>query len=805
MKKLLWLPLLFLIALLMSSCGGGKCNSAPADTFSVSIDSFANGATNISRTPSIQIKFNQAVLNVNTTTVSLYEEETSSKLKEIGSPIPITDITAGSNNSYTFSPLAPLASNTRYVIALSNGITTLTGIALTPTILNFTTGDSITPTVSMITPANNATNASLSQIIQLQFSESVTNVDTTSITLHESSTTGTDVALGNITAGANNSYSFSATSPLLPSNTYYVVLSNAITDVAGNPLTATSFSFTTNAGGGGSDTTAPTVVMTTPTNNATNSSLSQIIQLQFSESVTNVDTTSITLHAGSTTGAAVALGNITAGSNNSYSFSATSPLSSSTTYYVVLSNAISDIAGNNQLSATSFSFTTGDFIAPTVSMVTPTNNAESVSITPSITLQFSESVINVDTTSITLHESSTTGIAVALGNITAESNNSYSFSATSPLSPLTTYYVVLSNAITDIAGNPLSATSFSFTTNLPAWGDVGTAGFSAGAASYTSLAIASDGTPYVAYADAGNSNKATVMKFDGNNWVTVGSAGFSAGAESYTSLAIAPNGTPYVAYRDAGNSNKATVMKFDGNNWVTVGSAGFSASTANYTSLAITPNGTPYVAYQDGSNGKATVMQFNGTSWVNVGNAGFSEGFVFSMSLAIAPNGTPYVAYRDFAKSNKATVMKFDGASWVTVGIAGFSSIPVSPSLAIAPDGTPYVACQASGSKVGVMMFNGTNWVNVGSAGGVSAGITSYASLAIAFDGTPYLAYQDAANGFKATLIMFDGTNWVDVGNAGFSAGRADYTSLAINSSGTPYVAYVDAANADKATVMSYQ
>ena len=699
MKKLLWLPLLFLIALLMSSCGGGKCNSAPADTFSVSIDSFANGATNISRTPSIQIKFNQAVLNVNTTTVSLYEEETSSKLKEIGSPIPITDITAGSNNSYTFSPLAPLASNTRYVIALSNGITTLTGIALTPTILNFTTGDSITPTVSMITPANNATNASLSQIIQLQFSESVTNVDTTSITLHAGSVDGTYITTGNITAGANNSYSFSAISPLLPSTTYYVVLSNAITDVAGNPLTATSFSFTTNAGGGGSDTTAPTVVMTTPTNNATNSSLSQIIQLQFSESVTNVDTTSITLHAGSTTGAAVALGNITAGSNNSYSFSATSPLSSSTTYYVVLSNAISDIAGNNQL----------------------------------------------------------------------------------------------------------SATSFSFTTNLPAWGDVGTAGFSAGAASYTSLAIASDGTPYVAYADAGNSNKATVMKFDGNNWVTVGSAGFSAGAESYTSLAIAPNGTPYVAYRDAGNSNKATVMKFDGNNWVTVGSAGFSASTANYTSLAITPNGTPYVAYQDGSNGKATVMQFNGTSWVNVGNAGFSEGFVFSMSLAIAPNGTPYVAYRDFAKSNKATVMKFDGASWVTVGIAGFSSIPVSPSLAIAPDGTPYVACQASGSKVGVMMFNGTNWVNVGSAGGVSAGITSYASLAIAFDGTPYLAYQDAANGFKATLIMFDGTNWVDVGNAGFSAGRADYTSLAINSSGTPYVAYVDAANADKATVMSYQ
>ena len=445
----------------------------------------------------------------------------------------------------------------------------------------------------------------------------------------------------------------------MPSTTYYVVLSNAITDVAGNQLTVTSFSFTTGSGSGG-DTTAPTVVMTTPANNATNSSLSQIIQLQFSESVTNVDTTSITLHESSTTGTAVALGNITAGASNSYSFSATSPLSSLTTYYVVLSNAISDIGGNNQLSATSFSFTTGDFIAPTVSMITPTNNAESVSITPSITLQFSESVMNVDTTSITLHESSTTGAAVALGNITAGSNNSYSFSATSPLLPLTTYYVVLSNAISDIAGNPLAATNFSFTTNLPAWGDVGNAGFSAGAVNYTSLAIASDGTPYVAYQDSDNSNKATVMKFDGNNWVNVGSAGFSAGDAQYTSLAIAPNGTPYVAYVDAGNSNQATVMEFDGFNWVYVGNAGFSAGIANYTSLAIASNGTPYVAYQDsGNSNKATVMQFDGTNWVNVGNAGFSAGVADYTSLAITSDGTPYVAYRDGGNSGEATVMSY--------------------------------------------------------------------------------------------------------------------------------------------------
>jgi len=117
----------------------------------------------------------------------------------------------------------------------------------------------------------------------------------------------------------------------------------------------------------------------------------------------------------------------------------------------------------------------------------------------------------------------------------------------------------------------------------------------------------------VAYKDAGNANKATVKKLntEGTGWETVGTAGFSAGTASYTSLAIY-NGTPYVAYQDYENADKATVMKLNtaGTGWETVGTAGFSTGTAYYTSLAIY-NGTPYVAYGDYGNGyKATVMKF---------------------------------------------------------------------------------------------------------------------------------------------------------------------------------------------------
>jgi hypothetical protein len=99
------------------------------------------------------------------------------------------------------------------------------------------------------------------------------------------------------------------------------------------------------------------------------------------------------------------------------------------------------------------------------------------------------------------------------------------------------------------------------------------------------------------------------MKFNGTDWEPVGDAGFSASETSYTSLAIGSTGTPYVAYQDGGNDSKATVMKFNGTAWVNVGDAGFSAVGASCTSLAIDSTGTPYVAYRD-EDSKATVMKY---------------------------------------------------------------------------------------------------------------------------------------------------------------------------------------------------
>ena len=351
------------------------------------------------------------------------------------------------------------------------------------------------------------------------------------------------------------------------------------------------------------------------------------------------------------------------------------------------------------------------------------------------------------------------------------------------------------------------------------WDSVGNTGFSESSVFSTSIALSPSGTPYVAYTDASvPSLGATVMKYNGSSWDTVGTRGFSARVAYCTSMAIDGSGTPYVAYEDlSGDSlnGPATVMKFNGTNWVNVGNADFSAGWVSETSLALNGSGAPYVAYQDLAHGyAASVVEYNGTNWETVGTAGFSAGGVSGYHwLAIDASGTPYVAYSALSTTTlnsdgPVTVMKYNGTSWVNVGSAGFSAgVAYYTSIAIDGSGTPYVVYEdaANGYKATVMKYNGSSWVNVGSPG-FSAGEAYFTSIAINGSGTLYVSYEDSSLD-KAVVMEFNGTDWVDVGTPGFSHGGVAFPSLAINGSGTVYVAYSDTLTSGvygRATVMEY-
>jgi hypothetical protein len=349
------------------------------------------------------------------------------------------------------------------------------------------------------------------------------------------------------------------------------------------------------------------------------------------------------------------------------------------------------------------------------------------------------------------------------------------------------------------------------------WYTLGSAEISAGQVYYLSMALASDGTPYVGYTDVANSSKATVKKFDGANWVAVGTIGFSAGTAGHMNMTLSSNGIPYVVYQDGANSNKATVQKFNGSSWEVVGTAGFSAGSVTSISIAIHSDGSPYIGFADGANGgKPTAMCFNGSNWVTIGTAGFTNGMPSDLNFTLSNWGTPYFALRYSEPSGqKASVVYFDGVNWTNVGLIyeentwiplgmrGFSiGAAYYIKIKFPQTNNPYVVFSdgGNGSKVTVMMYDGiTSWVNVGDV--VSGFNCSTPSIAFATDGTPYVSYMDAN---KLVIKKFNGSNWVSVGADPITSGDIDYPLVAINSLGTPYTAFSDLSLAGKATMMRY-
>ena len=290
------------------------------------------------------------------------------------------------------------------------------------------------------------------------------------------------------------------------------------------------------------------------------------------------------------------------------------------------------------------------------------------------------------------------------------------------------------------------------------WVAVGTAGFSGGQADYIDLDISPSGELYVVFKDHASSLKTTVMKFNTTNstWEVVGTAGFSAGVVySSTSIAIASDETPYVAYSDEGNSYKITVKKYNGSNWVDVGSAGFSDAASNNISLVFAPGNIPYVGYQNAAAYTANVMKYDGSSWANVG-ALSALGNAYTPSLVITSAGVPYIGASFGASSLSPYVYKFNGTSWEVVGSISKTGYGEYITMALSASDIPYLAFVefGLGSRASVIKYNGTSWEDVGSRG-FTGGAAPLHDLKISPNGIPVFLYQDGANSDKASVLKF--------------------------------------------------
>ena len=309
-----------------------------------------------------------------------------------------------------------------------------------------------------------------------------------------------------------------------------------------------------------------------------------------------------------------------------------------------------------------------------------------------------------------------------------------------------------------------------------------------------SLGVAPDGIPYVAWTEndaRGGQRDIYVRRWNGSSWEEVGLGSASGGgisdndlASAWPSLAIAPDGTPYVAWedtnRDPNEQRETFLRRWDRAAWVELGGSatggGISANkgSSGPPSLAVAPDGTPYVAWSDSSFGNAEIYLrcWNGATWEEVGAGSATGGGIsddespsYSPSIAIAGNGTPYVAWEDHGSGDSEIyVRRWNGASWEEVGAGSASGGGISDddgrstdaSLAVAPDGTPYLAWsdESNGdNQIYVRRWNGISWEEVGQGSARGGGISSCGgstgwvwpspSIAVGADGTPYVAWED--------------------------------------------------------------
>lgn len=223
-----------------------------------------------------------------------------------------------------------------------------------------------------------------------------------------------------------------------------------------------------------------------------------------------------------------------------------------------------------------------------------------------------------------------------------------------------------------------------------------------GFASVPSLAVSTDGTPYVAWQSHGNLAAAPeifVRRWSGSTWDEVGEGSASAGGISDDvgwsadpSIAVAADGTVYVAWRNtitrSGHELSEAaiyVLRYSADKWLEVGASSAtdrgigSAALWSRPSLAIAQDATPYVAWADLLAGatRLHVKRWTGAVWeetipgsgIGVGGSAWSDR-ISNPDIAVSPSGAAYLANNDFGLSAVHVRRSVAETSWIEPGVS---------------------------------------------------------------------------------------------------------------------------------------
>jgi len=421
-----------------------------------------SGATGVSVTTPIAVTFNEAIDPATLSTSTLTVATTSG-----GTAVTGTVAYDAAARTGTFTPSAPLSGQTGYTATLAGSVKDQAGNAMgTAFSFSFTTADVTPPTVTSVSPINDATGVPSSAAVSVTFSEAMDAATINASTVVLRLTSSGSVVSGTVSYNAATmTATFTPSVGLTFSTGYTVVVTTDAKDVAGNPLTsAFTSAFATT---GAPDTTAPTVLSVEPGDGAVDVAITAAVSVSFSEAMNpaTINGTTVTLKNLGTSAAVPATVAYDVGTKTA-TLTPSSSLSFGSAYGLTVNGSASDLAGNdlagNDLAGTfASSFTTTsapDVTPPNVLLTVPADGATNVSVLTPITVTFSEAMnpATINTSTIVLKVAGPGTVisgSVGYDGVTRIAT----FSPASGTLAFGTTYTLTASGATDASGNAMAA------------------------------------------------------------------------------------------------------------------------------------------------------------------------------------------------------------------------------------------------------------------------------------------------------------------------------------------------------------
>lgn len=310
----------------------------------------------------------------------------------------------------------------------------------------------VQPQVLSTSPAAGAVDVPTNSLISMTFTKEMnpSTINASTFTLME----GTNIIEGTFTYEGVTSM-FTPSSDLKGNSNFIATLNIGAQDITGLPLkNKYEVSFNT---GDAPDVDAPTATANDPLNDAVDVSADKVISITFNEEMdasTIIASSFIVKQGANSVSGAISYADKTA------TFTPNSDLGAGLKFDVTITTSVTDMAGNAIANAMLWSFTTDAL--PTVTSITPLDNATDVARNKVISINFSDvmDASTINSSSFILMEGSNT-----IAGTYEHSSKSASFIPSSNLGSNLTYTVTVNTNVKDVGGNSIAAAKiWTFTT-----------------------------------------------------------------------------------------------------------------------------------------------------------------------------------------------------------------------------------------------------------------------------------------------------------------------------------------------------